>query len=402
MSIRCGFIGIWITFFVGSGAGMAQTDSLPALPMPSGTYNIGTQTFHLVDSSRVDPFASVSGRFREMMVQVWYPAELSEHANSAPYLPDARLLEAMEEQGYYELDEDVIRRWRTVQTQGIEGAPLAQVHTVKPLLLFSHGLGVSRFHYTTIVQEMASHGFIVAVIDHLYGGMMQLPGGRIVTANEDPGNLDDPAIIANRTSAWVTDASAVLDQLMEPGQALGQFARYIDPQKIGMMGHSLGGAAALEACLVDQRFMACANLDGAPFGRIELEGLGRPTLVMASGPDYSDEDLAALARTRGQWERMGAQYKSIWDAVFSINELQPGYLIGINGTGHMSYSDAPFVMPETITRFGGKVIDPERGFEIMMVCIRAFFEHYLDGEERGLPGGLVERYPEISIDVYGQ
>src|SRR5262249_734024 len=54
----------------------------------------------------------------------------------------------------------------------------------------------------------------------------------------------------------------------------------------------------------------------------------------------------------------------------------------VAGTGHLSFSDAPFVMPDTITRFGGKVIEPQRGWLVITRAIRAF----LDDAFTGAPG----------------
>src|SRR2546425_1025709 len=53
----------------------------------------------------------------------------------------------------------------------------------------------------------------------------------------------------------------------------------------GTLGHSLGGAAALEACVSQALLRACADMDGYPFGDVEQQGVGRPFLVLLSQPD---------------------------------------------------------------------------------------------------------------------
>ena len=43
----------------------------------------------------------------------------------------------------------------------------------------------------------------------------------------------------------------------------------------------------------------------------------------------------------------------------------------VAGTGHFGFSDAPFVMPATIPRFGGRIIYPRRGWGVITRTLRA-------------------------------
>ena len=60
------------------------------------------------------------------------------------------------------------------------------------------------------------------------------------------------------------------------------------------------------------------------------------------------------------------------------------YKVKIRGTGHLSFSDAPFVMPDTITRFGGNILEPQAAFTRVTAYLLAFFDEYLKGEHQTL------------------
>jgi pimeloyl-ACP methyl ester carboxylesterase len=377
--------------------------SSQALPEPTGAFRVGTLIFQLTDTSRPDPLAKKAGQFRELMVQVWYPTDARAQGETAPYIPNSALVQALKDSQHDSQDPAVFESWKAVRTAGVLNEPLSKKRTRFPLLFFSHGLGEPRSLYTAFSQDLASHGFVVACIDHPYGGITISADGRVVSTDGDPdaGNAD---ATPRQVEAWAKDAAFVLDRMSARGKsepaALGQFAGRIDLNRIGMLGHSLGGAAALEACRTDPRFKACADLDGAPFGKVTEEGLKRPTLIMRSGPIYSDADLAKRGRTRAQWEEMGRKGLAMWSSLFQKSKDVPVYSIKINGAGHMSYSDAPFIMPDTINRFGGRIIDASRGYEITTHYIRDFFGQYLMGRRSELLDRAKSPYPEVSAERF--
>ncbi len=380
-----------------------EPPSTPILPEPTGRYQLGTAIFHLVDSTRIDFLAKSDTEFRELMIQVWYPSEERNALTRAPYISNFDMLQEMVENGYFFQNSSLIESWRDVKTNASLNAPLEQEMGHFPLVLFSHGLGVIRANYTSILQDLSSHGYIVAAIDHPYGGLTVLPDGRMLSTSADSAIFnDDPDTVASRVSMWAEDASFVIDQLLSPKSVAGRYAHRIDIGRIGMMGHSMGGAAALEACLEDDRLKACVDLAGAPFGKVVEKGLGKPTLIVESQPVYSDEELESKGRTREQWDQMGQEIRDMWRSVFSKERSVPAYFVLIKGTGHLSFSDAPFVMPDTITRFGGEIIDSTYGFEITMACIRRFFSYYLKDETSQPLERLSKDYPEVSLEVFGR
>lgn len=179
------------------------------LPSPTGSYKIGTFIIHMTDTSRKDIWGDKPDRFREISMQVWYPTQVSKEQKTVPYFPDARLIDAMRKDGFYDQKPEVIDGWKDVSTHSVLNAQIIKSPHKLPLILFSHGLGMPRSHYTSFIEDLASHGYIVAAIDHPHGRMMILPDGQII-----PGTVGDtPEGAAEQASAWAEDASFVLDQM---------------------------------------------------------------------------------------------------------------------------------------------------------------------------------------------
>jgi hypothetical protein len=149
------------------------------------------------------------------------------------------------------------------------------------------------------------------------------------------------------------------------------------------------------------------NLDGGvaspeqePMADFVSKGTTKPTLFLRSQPIYSEADFAKRGLTREQWEKRGEGGRIAFDSLVARSR-GPLWKASVAGTGHMSFSDAPFVMPSTISRFGGKIIDPQRGLVVITSVMRAFFDRELGGTGEDL-AKLSIRYPEVTIDRLSQ
>jgi hypothetical protein len=117
------------------------------LPRPTGPMPVGTLTLTLVRPSELDGISA--GRFG---VQVWYPAEPS--TGRAPYGSGA----------------PGIKRWiyhRLVKTHAAQNVPFAARYERAPIVVYVAGWGGEGTDNTVLVQELASHGFVVAAIGDL-------------------------------------------------------------------------------------------------------------------------------------------------------------------------------------------------------------------------------------------
>lgn len=356
-----------IASVIGLAACSAVTDSTTG---PATQVGIGVADLVVTDETRAD--IASPDQPRHWHVRIFYPA--CETAPEKQYA-DEMLLSALVSSEYYGQDEGTIRAWGD-RTVGLDDArPCSEPVSFVTL---SIGLGVAGINYSLLAEKLAHEGYAVAIIDHPYGAVAQLPDGSIQSSSDDPrlASIDaDPAVLSQRIAEWTQDIShtistAIADDLME--------GLSIEENRLYAIGHSMGGAAALDACRNDDRLIACADMDGAPFGTRTMEEGGHGNLlILHANPRYSDEDLTARGRTREQWDAMGEQFEAVWTDTFAQGDADVTR-ISVAGTGHMSFSDAPFVMPDTILQFGGDILEAGRAHEVIVSALDAYMRDQSD------------------------
>jgi dienelactone hydrolase len=373
----------------------------PQLPAPTGPSAVGTTIAYLVDATRK---SQEFPNGRPITLQLWYPAAASEsQAATASYLVERGLAEALAAQGYYGLDDSAIAGWSTLRTHShLDAKPLGGVH---PLVSFSVGLGVLRANYTTITEELASHGYVVALVESPLAGMTMLPDGTLVQETTD--RLEAASEHRAAIDAWAADVRFVLDGLAAKNtdSKISAVGATIDWKRVAAMGHSSGGLAALQLAAVDERVRAAIDLDGGlvtpksePLADFVANGAKRPSLMLRSKPINTDADFAKRGITREEWEKRGAAGKAALEA-FAATSKASLTVASVAGTGHLSFSDAPFVMPSTITRFGGKVIEARRGWLVITSAIRAFLDDALAAKPGNALAVALKDTPELELQV---
>lgn len=121
-----------------------------------------------------------------------------------------------------------------------------------PLILYSHHSGGHRRSATFLATHLCSHGYVVAALDHSEVVAAELKGRDGETADELSARVD--AWMANR----VPDIRFLLDRLLSGTET------HVDPDRVGIVGHSFGGWTALAAPEVEPRIRAVVAL--APAG----------------------------------------------------------------------------------------------------------------------------------------
>lgn len=372
-----------------------------SLPLPTGPHIVGTSIAYLVDQSR--PSADFPAG-RPITVQLWYPATRSKHA-PAQYLAETGLSALLQRVQYYGIDRVTAETWVRLRTHStVDSPPVKGKH---PLLAFSVGLGVIRANYTSIAEELASYGYVVALVESPMQGIQVLPGGREIL--DSAGKYKDPKAHRTGVADWSRDISFVLDRLRDHKvpRPMMRVASAVDWSRLGAIGHSSGGLVAVATCERDSRVRACVNMDGGiaspeqqPLADFVETGITKPTLFLRSQPLYDEADFARRGLTREQWEKRGEPGRLAFKELVGRSK-GPLWVAFVAGTGHFSFTDAPFILPATLSRFGGRIIDPERGWNVITTTIRAFFDgqfHERGGEDLGEDlMDLAHRFSELSI-----
>ncbi|MFI6155129.1 alpha/beta hydrolase family protein [Kitasatospora sp. NPDC051170] len=354
------------------------------LPAPNGPYPLGTVALHLADTARPDPWVP-SRPCRELMISIWYPARGGAGRPAAPWMPPAAAERYLGRLGLPP------GRVRLGDTHGREGAPVGGPPGPLPLVLYSPGSDASRSFGTGVVEDLAGHGFVVVTVDHTYdAAVVAFPGGRVETG--PPNGVGDYAKALAVRSAdirFVLDRLAVLGSGGHPGVCRTPLPAglrgALDLRRVGMLGHSLGGAATAATMLADGRITAGMSLDGGAAGPVVDAGLDRPFLVVDTPGKGGMENNPAL---RAFWSHLrgwrlhltvrGAAHQSFGDDVLILPLLAP--LLGMS---------APKLEEEVGTIPGHRAQAFQRAYP------RAFFDLHLRGGRGRLLDGPSAGFPEV-------
>lgn len=258
-------------------------------PFERGSLPVGVRTFNWSDPVRAG---------RPLAVEVWYPAtDAHRGADVAEATRDAYDLIPGFPPGWQEAVRDAAPRQGTY-----------------PLIVFSHGFGAHRRQSTFLCTHFASHGYVVAAMDHtgntVFETIQAMMAAQMGEPQPDPGTL-----LAELMPARPADVTFVIDQLLADA---AEGVPDIDGERIGMSGHSFGGWTTLMATRSDRRIRAAlplapaggwTPLPGVPLGEALDFAWGRdvPTLYLVADLDT----LLPLHGIRELYDRTTASKKML-------------------------------------------------------------------------------------------
>jgi dienelactone hydrolase len=337
--------------------GILTVALLPALIFPqheeveaTGHYDVTTKLYTFTDEKRIETFTD-SGENRKVNVEFWYPQNLD---------------------GKY------------------------------PLIVFSHGAFGVKASNTSTFENMASNGYVVVSIDHpfhsLYtrdaDGKMTMADRSFMQEVEDANNgVYDEEANFELGQKWLKlrtdDMNFVIDSIKQQAgnHASDEVYRLIDTNEIGLIGHSLGGAAAAKLGRDRNDIAAVINLDADLLGEQLGVQDGKPVINQDVYPVpllsiYTDTMMNLMDHVSDPTIVLPQQYIS--------DTAHDAFEVHIKGTNHLSLTDLPLVSPFLANMINGsadkgstaQTADKYQVLETMNETVLEFFNSYVKGEGR--------------------
>ncbi|MBI3786208.1 MAG: hypothetical protein HY270_22705 [Deltaproteobacteria bacterium] len=298
-------------------------------PTEPGPYAVGVRQIAFAKKSETQP-----DQDRVLLTDIWYPTDAS-GSLSAKY-------------------------------RAILNAPLAEGASGLPLLLFSHGSCGVPEQSLFFTPLLASYGFIVAAPPHPGNTLNDLLAGH---------NCGSTTAITDSFLNREADMKFVLDSLLAlNADTSSPFFGAIDPERIGMSGHSFGGQTTLRVSADDARIVAGLALAPALSPVEGAAGRVKIPLMIQDGTLDSVTPFATNSRAAYNYLR-GVRY-----------------LLAIADTGHYAFSDNCFPSsdcgPDTLTQ------DQAHGYVLRFAV--PYLLHWVAGDDRfdafldpgSIPGGV--------------
>ncbi|KAI8625798.1 PAF acetylhydrolase [Xylariaceae sp. FL1651] len=277
-----------------------------------------------------------------------------------------------------------------------------------PIIVFSHGMASSRTDYTHYAGELASRGFIVAMLEHRDGSC---PGSVIMrhgvrdetrltfklseveSAEGKDVEVDNfKRAQLNFREAEIEETVRVLRQInsgqgnevfrqnpRKEGSMLADWTGLLNTDEMIVAGHSYGATGALQA------------LKGGPTEKRPFVGAIILDPGKQSGRLNDDVSVPLMVVHSNSWSSKFSVFygRAHFDVVRSIVEDNnkrgnPSWFITSLGTSHPSVTDAPILEPTLLSWTTGAKIDVYEGLRQYVHVSEDFLWFLKKGEKRNL------------------
>ena len=367
------------------------------LPAPSGEYGVGRTRLALLDTNRDDVFTEAPNDKRELVINIFYPAEVTASDSVGPYV---------EASGWQSVDGVPAFLVSPVTPNFVYDAPA--VADSFPVLLFGAGFAGPVSYYTSLIEDMVSHGYIVIAVEHTYHFTdVYFPDGRVAHGSDfglNDGIYDTEAAKVQLSAELVKDMQYALDMADELNTTHHALAGRLDLTQVGAFGHSFGGQTAAALALVDDRVQAAVNLDGSIVDpRIIGYGVTVPYLLVFD--DFAPQNLDYFnGSVESWWQDFAARnYPSSLQ-----HSGAPFHVVQLKGAQHGSfYTDLVQLKPMFPFVINSDLVGDLPFFTVLpatSTVMRVFFDAYLSGDvmtTKALANSHVQLRPGFDTSNWG-
>lgn len=284
-----------------------------------------------------------------------------------------------------------------------------------PLVVFSHGaFGYYESNFSTYA-ELASHGYVVAALDHPHhafftkdtdGNMIIVDMDFFANAMEFGTDMTTAEGAFATTRQWMQlrtdDMNFVVDTIKASCEsdtlssafftkemdAVLSVIKKTDTSKIGLLGHSMGGATAVALGRQRNDITAVIDLDGsmlteitdAKTGSVSYENAPYPIPVLdfRKAEDYNM--IEAVLRGEESRETYGYIFDFCYVNNHVIDNAVDGRTVVFENAGHMDFTDLPMFSPFLGGLLGSGDVDNEAFMATVNSLVLNWFDYYLKGE----------------------
>jgi predicted dienelactone hydrolase len=390
-----GIIGIFVLL----AALRIDHNTAVTLPTPSGPFPVGRVIYDWTDDQAFDALAPVPGTKREVSVWIWYPAQTGLADPVDDYMP-AALRTAIDRWRGSLMTKFLTRDLSKVRPHALHNAEVSPELPSYPVVIMRAGASLEVVNYTSLAEDLASHGYIVVGIDAPYRtGVVAFPDGRVLERRPENNpelcfektGREQTACINKILTAWTGDIGFVIDRLTQlyASDESGKFAGRLDMTRVGIFGHSFGGAQAAQFCSQDPRCKAGIDIDGAPVGSVIQSGIHQPFMFLLS---------AQVELSDAESKQVKADIQTIYDRL----PLDGRLFVEIAGANHFTFNDDGALLKSGIVLralrlFGVLRIKGARQLAVTSFCLHSFFDVYLKGEGVRPLKLTSQQHPEVKV-----
>ena len=328
-----------------------------------------------------------------LQVKIWYPSDVKGETENM-YLKDYSALTLWENYKVFNDSKSFFDSLKSYKTFSYENIPVSNKKKNYPLIFFSQGyyFGLDDY-YSALMENLASHGYIVVSITHPYDQVItNTADGKVINIYKwrmtkayfqwkkveflhkkmpDTSNarqvtrilkayLRGMKVFDRSVKLWTKDVQFVMDTLekLNNGSADYKFYGKLDFSRIGTMGQSVGGAVAGQLCYADPRIKAGVNLDCFQFGDLYNHEMNKPFMLLQSD----------------SYPLWGIANKVIY------SKTKPFYSFNIKNSRHFIFTDCSIFPVEFNEKLRSLVGEGEKYHNVKLIneYIVDFYNHYLN------------------------